>query len=158
MNLKRKLAGMVAGAAVSLTLAATATAQVSADAILDKLVAKGILTQEEAEQLKKESLTNTPAANNNYEASKFKMSKVFKDAELFGDLRFRFESRSAKLGPEAGGIYDAENRWRYALRIGVRGDLVDDFYYGLRLETSPNERSPWNTFGNAGGGQAPYVG
>ena len=54
------------------------------------------------------------------EFQKFKLSNVFKSAELFGDLRFRFESRSGKLGPEAGSIYDAENRWRYALRIGVR--------------------------------------
>jgi hypothetical protein len=57
-------------------------------------------------------------------------------------LKFRYEYRGAKLGPEAGSIYDAENRWRYALRLGVRGDLPDDFYYGLRFETSPNERSP----------------
>jgi hypothetical protein len=40
----------------------------------------------------------------------------------------------------------------------LRGDLADDFYYGARLETSPNERSPWNTFGNASGGQSPYYG
>ena len=55
------------------------------------------------------------------------------------------------------GVYDAADRWRYALRIGVRGDLADDFYYGLRLETSPNERSTWNTFGN-GGGTRPITG
>ena len=92
---------------------------------------------------------------------KFKMSKAIKSVELYGDLRMRYEYRSAQLGPEAGstgGIYDTANRWRYALRLGVRGDLADDFYYGLRLETSPNERSPWNTFGNAGGGQSPYYG
>jgi hypothetical protein len=158
MNLKRKLAGIVAGAAVFLTLAATAKAQVSGDAILDKLVAKGILTQEEAAQLKKEAATNNAGSYNNAQFPKFKLSSAFKDAELYGDLRFRFESRSAKLGPEAGSIYDAENRWRYALRIGVRGDLVDDFYYGLRLETSPNERSPWNTIGNGGGSTPTYYG
>ena len=50
----------------------------------------------------------------------------------------------------------AMNRERYALRVGVRGDLADDFYYGLRLETSPNPRSPWNTFGNST--TAPYQG
>jgi hypothetical protein len=158
MNLKRNITGIMAGAAVCLALATTGKAQVSADAILDKLVAKGILTQEEAEQLKKEAPTNNPGNYNNAQFPKFKLSNVFKSAELYGDLRFRFESRSAKLGPEAGGVYDAENRWRYALRIGVRGDLFDDFYYGLRLETSPNERSPWNTFGNGGGSSSTYYG
>jgi hypothetical protein len=146
------------GTAVCLALAATAKAQVSADAILDKLVAKGILSQDEAEQLKKEALTNNAEGFNKAEAQKFKMGSVIKSMELFGDLRFRFESRSARLGPEAGSIYDAENRWRYALRLGVRGDLADDFYYGLRLETSPNERSPWNTFGNGGGSSSTYYG
>ena len=32
------------------------------------------------------------------------------------------------------------------MRIGLRGDLVDDFNYGIRLETSSNPRSPWVTF------------
>ena len=34
----------------------------------------------------------------------------------------------------------------------MRGDLFDDFYYGLRLETSSNPRSPWVTFGGASPG------
>jgi Putative porin len=148
----------MAGTALCLALAGTAKAQLSADALLDKLVAKGILTTDEAAEIKKQSLTNSPANVNNAEASKFKLSSVFKDAELYGDLRLRFESRSAKLGPEADSIYDAENRWRYSLRIGLRGDLVDDFYYGLRLETSPNQRSAFNTFGNGGGSSSTYYG
>ncbi len=58
MHLKHKFAGILAGTAACLALAATATAQVSADALLDKLVAKGILKEDEAEDLKNESLTN----------------------------------------------------------------------------------------------------
>jgi len=142
------MAGTVAG----LALASTATAQVSADAILDKLVAKGVLNRQEADQLKNEAQTNNAGGINGAEVPKFKISRVLKSIELYGDLRFRYEYRAAKLGPEAGSIYDAENRWRYALRLGVRGDLPDDFYYGLRFETSPNERSPWNTFGNSSAG------
>ncbi len=144
--------------AACLALAAPATAQVSADALLDKLVAKGILKQDEADELKKEALTNNVQGLTNSGGTKFfKMSKIFKSMELYGDLRVRYEYRSAQLGPEAGSIYDTADRWRYALRIGVRGDLADDdFYYGLRLETSPNERSPWNTFGNVG--SSPYNG
>lgn len=146
----------MAGTAACLALAATATAQVSADALLDKLVAKGILRQDEAEQLKNESLTNNAAGHTNWEGMKFKISKVIKNMEWYGDLRLRYEYRSAQLGPEAGSIYDTADRWRYAVRIGVRGDLADDFYYGLRLETSQNERSPWSTFGSTG--TSPYNG
>jgi hypothetical protein len=144
----------MAASATSLVLATTAAAQVTTDALLDKLVEKGILKQEEAQELKAESATNTTA-----EGLKFKVSSAIKSMELYGDLRMRYEYRSAQLGPEAGqfaGGYDTADRWRYALRVGVRGDLTDDFYYGLRLETSPNERSTWNTFGSAG--TSPYYG
>jgi hypothetical protein len=148
----------MAGTAACLALAATAKAQVSPDALLQKLVAKGILSRDEAEQIKKEATTNSTGGFNNPDVQKFKLSSVIKNMELFGDLRFRYEYRAGKLGPEAGGIYDAGNRWRYGLRIGVRGDLVDDFYYGLRLETSPNQRSSMNTIGNGGGSSSTYYG
>jgi putative porin len=60
---------------------------------------------------------------------------------------------------------DAEtlDRWRYAVRVGIRGDLVEDWFYGLRLDTGTNPRSSWVTFGNnsasstnTAGGLAPY--
>jgi hypothetical protein len=155
MNLKNQVAQAVAATTACLALATTAHAQVSADALLDKLVAKGILKPDEAEELKNEATTN------NANGMKFKLSNAIKSVELYGDLRMRYEYRAGQIGPEAGhyaGDYDVANRWRYALRLGVRGDLADDLYYGLRFETSPNERSPWNTFGNAGGGQSPYYG
>lgn len=153
MNLIHRLAGVVAGAAAFLALAPAAAAQVSADALLDKLVAKGILKQDEADQLKNEALTNTPPQM----GSKFKISDAIKGMELYGDLRMRYEYRGAELDPQTQpGVYDTANRWRYALRIGIRGDLTNDFYYGLRLETSQNERSTWNTFGSVG--SSPYNG
>lgn len=152
MNLNRKLASLIAGVTVCLTLAAPVQAQVSADVLLDKLVSKGILSQKEADDLKTESITNQP----NSSSPLFKLSKAIKNVEIYGDLRMRYEYRAAKLGPEGAGLYDAADRWRYALRLGVRGDLTNDFYYGLRLETSQNERSTWNTFG--GGGTSPYLG
>ena len=34
------------------------------------------------------------------------------------------------------------------MRVGLRGELFDDFYYGVRIETSTNPRSPWVTFGD----------
>jgi hypothetical protein len=160
MDRNHKLAGILAGTAACLTLATTAMAQITPDALLNRLVSKGILTQDEAAQIEKEAATNN-AAPMNTEGLGFKLSQAIKSVELFGDVRMRYENRSGQIGPEGGqyaGAYDVANRWRYAIRLGVRGDLADDFYYGLRFETSPNERSPWNTFGNASGGQSPYYG
>jgi hypothetical protein len=74
--------------------------------------------------------------------------------QLYGDLRFRYEYRGVNNAPMPVGFvgnwprtYDRE-RFRYALRFGIRGDLFDDWSYGIRLETSTNPRSPWDTFGS----------
>jgi hypothetical protein len=143
------LAGIISGLAV----VTTAHSQ-SQDALLNKLVEKGILTTAEADELKEESLTNSAGG------AKFTLGNSIKSMEFFGDLKLRYEYRSAAFGPGTAyaGDSDALNRWRYALRFGVRGDLADDFYYGLRFETSPNPRSPWETFGGSSGSQAPYQG
>jgi polyhydroxyalkanoate synthesis regulator phasin len=55
MNFRDRWAALMAGTVAGLALASTATAQVSADAILDKLVAKGVLNRQEADQLKTEA-------------------------------------------------------------------------------------------------------
>ena len=44
------------------------------------------------------------------------------------------------------------DRGRFALRVGLRGEVFDDFYFGFRLETSSNPRSPWVTFGSSSPG------
>jgi hypothetical protein len=117
----------------------------SADALVNKLVQKGILTESEAKELLSENTpTNTPAA------SKWKLSDSIKSVGLYGDVRFRYEYRAAENAPgsgASGSTYERE-RFRYAVRIGIRGDLFDDFYYGLRVDTSSNPRSPWVTFGD----------
>ncbi len=126
--------------------AATAAAQ-SADALVNKLVDKGILTQAEAEQLKAEATeTNAPPK------SKWKISEAIKEIGIFGDVRLRYEYRGADNAPGSGSKQDDyfRERFRYALRLGLKGDLFDDFYYGLRLDTSSNPRSPWVTFADDG--------
>ncbi len=115
----------------------------SADALVNKLVEKGVLTQAEAEQLKAEA-----AQTNAVQASKWKLSNAIKEIGLFGDVRFRYEYRGTDNFPGTGasGHTYYRERFRYALRAGIKGDLFDNFYYGVRLETSTNPRSPWVTF------------
>lgn len=112
----------------------------TADRLLELLQKKGIISDQEANQLKVEA-TQT----NTISGSKWKINDAIKDITLFGDMRFRYEYRSADT---AGGQDGNRERFRYALRIGLKGNLFDDFYYGLRLETSQNPRSPWVTFGD----------
>jgi hypothetical protein len=86
--------------------------------------------------------------------SRWKISPGFKDMEIFGEVRLRYEDRSAS-DPKGGNV--DLNRLRYSVRLGLRGDLYDDYYYGLRLDTSPNPRSTWVTMGTSSSG-TPYQG
>jgi hypothetical protein len=131
------------------------------DQLLEKLKAKGVLTEEEYQALKKSRDEEQLAAA---EKPKIEVSPAVKKIQLFGDVRLRYESRAATSTfpiAEVGGA-DAEqlDRVRYAVRVGIRGDLTERWFYGLRLETGANPRSPWATFGNTNsntaGGTAPY--
>jgi hypothetical protein len=118
----------------------------TADALVRKLVAKGVLTEKEGEDLLSEAVQTNDAPK----TLKWKINDAFKSIELFGDVRLRYEYRSAQNAHGSGSTQSDyyKERFRYAVRLGLRGDIYDNFYYGLRLETSTNPRSPWVTFGD----------
>jgi Putative porin len=149
-NSTKTKATLYASTAALLTLAAHSQAQtINSDPLIDKLEQKGILSASEVAELRSESVADQTNLVNGIPASKWKIADSIKSIQLFGDLRLRYEYRVADNVPGANpGTYYRE-RFRYALRIGIRGDLVDDFNYGLRLETGTNPRSPWDTFGNS---------
>jgi hypothetical protein len=142
------------GALAFCFFAAVSHAQTN-DLLLDLLVKKGLVTQDEAEKLKTES-ESLQSSNASASYPKWTIGNGIKSVELFGDIKLRFENRVART-PSWGGV--DMDRYRYALRIGLRGDLAGDFYYGLRLETASNPRSPWVTFGTSTSGttyQGPF--
>lgn len=92
-------------------------------------------------------------------ADKWKLSTPITELELYGDVRLRYEYRGgqtddvaalAKIGPGVAGHDDWQERERerYRLRLGLRGTLMDDWFFGIRLETSQNPRSTNVTFGD----------
>jgi hypothetical protein len=102
-------------------------------------------------------------------ADKWKLSTSITEMELFGDVRLRYqynggrtESRGPVAAPGAGVAgtddWQERERERYRVRLGLRGTLLDDWFFGVRLETSNNGRSTNVTFGDdtasstAGGG------
>lgn len=145
---KTKVA-LFTGAATLLTLANQSQAQaVTSDPLIDKLEQKGILSAEEAKELRSESMTDQTNLVDSIPASKWKIADSIKSLQLYGDFRLRYEYRGVDNLPGAASSNYYRERFRYALRLGLRGDLFDDFNYGLRLETSTNPRSPWATFGS----------
>ena len=96
----------------------------SADALLNKLVDKGILTSKEADDLKKDADQNFTKA---YQA-KSGMPDWVTAFKINGDFRARYES----IYFDNPGVLDRQ-RFRYRLRLGMTAVMRDDFEVGVRL-------------------------
>jgi len=93
-------------------------------------------------------------------ADKWKLSTSITEMELYGDVRFRYDYRAGETkstgpvaAPPANGVAGTNDwlereRERYRLRLGLRGTLLDDWFFGLRLETNNNARTTNVTFGD----------
>ncbi len=106
-------------------------------------------------------------------ADKWKLSTSISEMELFGDIRLRYQyngGETKNTGPAAspGAGVAGTNDWqerereRYRLRLGLRGTLLDDWLFGLRLETNASSRSTNVTFGgdtssSSPGGGGPFA-
>ena len=162
----KKSRRLILAAAIAALGAASAPAFADMETLLDKLHEKGVLSDEDYQEMrtearaerrnqalkdaKEEEKKQQPAPD----SAKFKMSEAIKSMELYGDLRLRYEDRIA-IAPNASEL--ERQRWRYAFRLGVRGDVGSDFFYGLRLDTGSYGRSAWVTFAddnNTQNGQA----
>ena len=139
-------------ATASLTLSGTIARAQDAGALLDLLVKKRLITDQEAEEVRGE-LTREAATT---AAGKWKISAPINEIELYGDMRVRYEQRQGTTPegmPGSPGPNDTlkRSRERYRLRLGLRGTLMDDWFFGLRIETSTNPRSTNVTFGDDAG-------
>src|SRR5882724_13089353 len=97
-------------------------------------------------------------------AEKWKLFPAITELELFGDLRLRYEYRGGRLpsnDPDHPNDWQERERERYRLRLGLRGTLLDDWFFGIRLEGNASDRSANVTFGddtpsNTPGGGGPF--
>ena len=121
-----------------------------AGALLDLLVKKRLITDQEAEEVRAEltkEVSTTPGG-------KWKLSTPITELELYGDVRVRYEYRGGQTADNTPTFQDdwqERSRERYRLRIGLRGVLADDWFFGVRLETSNKRNSTNVTFGGDGG-------
>jgi len=130
------------------TLASVARGQ-DAGALLDLLVKKKIITDQEAEEVRVE-LTKQVSETS---SGKWKLSSPITEIELYGDTRVRYEYRGGRRPDDVSGNpndWQERERERYRLRIGLRGTLADDWFFGVRLETSNKRNSTNVTFGGDG--------
>jgi hypothetical protein len=131
-------------AAAFFILGGVAARAQDAGALLDLLVRKKIITDQEAEEVRAELTKETATTS----AGKWKLSTPITELELYGDARLRYEYRGGRTAGDVAQPNDwiERKRERYRLRIGLRGVLADDWFFGIRLETSQNPRSTNVTF------------
>ena len=97
--------------------------------------------------------------------TKWKLFPAITELELFGDVRLRYEYRGGMLpgdDPSHPNDWQERERERYRLRLGLHGTVLDDWFFGIRLETSANPRSTNVTFGDdasstSAGGGGPFA-
>src|SRR5205807_548073 len=126
-----------------------------AGALLDLLVKKRLITDQEAEEVRAELTKETATTA----GGKWKLSTPITEIELYGDIRLRYQYNGGQtddnspLAHAANGIagkddWQERERERYRLRLGLRGTLADDWLFGLRFETNASSRSTNVTFGD----------
>jgi len=142
-------------AAVAFCFAFTGIAARAQDAgaLLDLLVRKRLITDQEAEEVRSELVKESASTA----AGKWKLSTPITELELYGDVRLRYQYNGGRtdntpVAPPGAGVagthdWQERERERYRLRLGLRGILMDDWFFGIRLETNTNNRSTNVTFG-----------
>ena len=148
---------------ITLLFGAISSQAQDAGALLDLLVRKKIITDQEAEEVRAD-LTREVATTS---AGKWKMSAPITELEIYGDARMRYEYRAGRTAgdtptaaPGAGVAgnrdWQERERQRYRFRLGLRGVLLDDWFFGVRLESSTSPRSTNVTFADDSQVNGPY--
>jgi hypothetical protein len=154
MKLRFAVCGLIALLGAALIPVNSVKAQDSA--LLDALVKKGVLSDQEAEDIRSQDQT----AYNQTAASKISLASSIKTITFYGDVRLRYELRDGTTpggftgsgGAFLAGKGDSEDRsaFRYRLRFGIKGTMYDNFFFGIRAATNPNyDRSGNVTFGHS---------
>lgn len=113
--------------------------------LIDLLVRKGIVNDQEAEELRAELVKDFAATS---PAGKLNLSSGLSELKISGDVRVRYEQRGGEN--QAGDNID-RGRWRYRVRPAFTGALGSQWLFGLRLENGGGSRSSNVTMGDDAG-------
>lgn len=135
---------LAAATALAATVAAPGTAQAqTADALIDKLIEKGILTNKEGQALREETDKDFTRAL----SSKNGMPEWVTSLRINGDVRLRYDG--IYQDPDAGGATSVDrNRVRHRTRLGFTAVMADDFEVGIRLTSGENKSTGNNSMGD----------
>ncbi len=142
MITRSTLGRLTLGAAL-LAGAATAASAQDSGPLIDALVRKGILTDQEGEELRADLLRDFGATS----PGKVDLATQVTRFKISGDIRLRqqFETRSSTAAPDV-----SDERSRTRMRFRLNGDLTlqKGWSAGFALETAPSADSGNQTFEN----------
>lgn len=148
----------------ALTLgAATAARAQDSGPLIDLLVRKGLVSDQEAEELRTELLKDFAV---NSPAGKLDLSSRVQRITLAGDVRVRYQydNEVTNFSPASVGPNNDRSRYRYRFRFGPTVLLARNWIMGFRFETANGATSTNDDFGAAGStnfakdGNTAYVG
>ena len=102
--------------------------------IIDKLVAKGLLTDQEGEDLRAEMLRDFGHSS----AGKLDISSAVTKLKITGDarVRYQFDNEQDNLNAANAANDKDRNRYRYRVRLGLEAELGPKWTAATRLETA----------------------
>jgi hypothetical protein len=125
-------------AMAGLVCAAQSAQAQSADALIDKLVDKGILTVKEAKDLREEADKGFSDAHK----AKTGMADWVTSLRFTGDVRGRYDGIfNPDPAPGNTALINDRHRFRYRLRVGAIATLADNFELGFRLTSGEQQGS-----------------
>ncbi len=131
---------------------ALAHAQDSNQALLETLVQKKILTPQEAEKIKADTIVQDNATQAQVAENKIKLSAPVKEMYISGELMLRYFYNEAE--EENTNDHGERNRYRYRLRLNDTITLTDDLMIGIRVEANNSSHSGNVTLGGGASTQA----
>jgi polyhydroxyalkanoate synthesis regulator phasin len=140
----KKLVALVGMMAIAVS---TMRAQDSG-ALVDALVKKGVLTDQEAEEIRADLAKEYATTS----AGKLNISNHITQLTLYGDARWRYEydstrSQSGISGTNTSQINAEQWRPRYRIRVGADYKFTDNFNAGFELESATANDSANQTVG-----------
>jgi putative porin len=139
-----------AGATALMALTPSSYAQSAGDALVDKLEQKGILSADEAKQLREENKQDFAGSfTNNFDQAFDKATGTpdwVTGYKFSGDFRGRYDEVASTDGNKT---FAQRDRYRYRLRVGLVVILKDNLEAGFRI-TSGDPASSSGAFNNAG--------
>jgi polyhydroxyalkanoate synthesis regulator phasin len=113
--------------------------------IIDALVKKGILTQQEADKLAAEAAKESSEVRpTNDLSNRLKIGDWVQELDIWGDIRFReyYNQLQPQLPPPPGAtaydVHQQKQRLRFRLRLNADFLLAGNFFGGVQLSTSDN--------------------